>query len=137
MCRSFLFFSLASNISHRIAGGAFSSVVRPEWPRGLHQLGNTCYLNSLLQVRLATLFLRTVLLIPCQYFYTIKDLRDYIATGNYDVTNTIKDEELKNTLIGGRLITTRELHRSRRCEWTVPAVAIVALTCQISRYSVK
>lgn len=32
------------------AAGDPSSVSRPEWPRGLNQLGNTCYLNSLLQV---------------------------------------------------------------------------------------
>ena len=32
------------------AGQGGGSAHRPEWPRGLHQLGNTCYLNSLLQV---------------------------------------------------------------------------------------
>ena len=32
------------------AAGDPSTVSRPEWPRGLNQLGNTCYLNSLLQV---------------------------------------------------------------------------------------
>ena len=32
------------------AAGDPSSISRPEWPRGLNQLGNTCYLNSLLQV---------------------------------------------------------------------------------------
>jgi hypothetical protein len=33
--------------------GEFVLATRQDWPRGLNQLGNTCYLNSLLQVRRA------------------------------------------------------------------------------------
>ena len=34
-----------SNLSY--AGGERQRTHPPEWPRGLNQLGNTCYLNSL------------------------------------------------------------------------------------------
>jgi hypothetical protein len=40
----------------RVAGDAHTLNTRLEWPRGLHQLGNTCYLNSLLQVRTSLLY---------------------------------------------------------------------------------
>ena len=33
--------------------GDATQTARPEMPRGLNQLGNTCYLNSLLQVSLS------------------------------------------------------------------------------------
>ena len=33
-----------------IVAGVVVAATRPDWPRGLNQLGNTCYLNSLLQV---------------------------------------------------------------------------------------
>ncbi|KAF8323953.1 cysteine proteinase [Clavulina sp. PMI_390] len=79
--------------------GSASTVaeVKPEFPRGLHQLGNTCYLNSLLQ-----------------YFFTVKDLRDSLSSGTFDISAPVKDEDLKTTVIGGRHITHQELNRSRR-----------------------
>ncbi|KAI6154054.1 hypothetical protein BKA82DRAFT_4097016 [Pisolithus tinctorius] len=75
---------------------------RADLPRGLNQLGNTCYLNSLLQ-----------------YFYTIKDLRDAITPLATTSVKSVEDEkysddDLKKHRVGGRLITRREILRSRK-----------------------
>ncbi|KAI0776350.1 cysteine proteinase [Trametes elegans] len=75
---------------------------RPEMPRGLNQLGNTCYLNSLLQ-----------------YFYTIKDLRAAITSLAHADAKTLDDskftdDDLKRHRVGGRLVTRREIARSRK-----------------------
>ncbi|KAI0319953.1 hypothetical protein OF83DRAFT_1169745 [Amylostereum chailletii] len=75
---------------------------RQDWPRGLNQLGNTCYLNSLLQ-----------------YFYTIKELREAVAPLlNSDrkslEDDKLTDDDLKRHRVGGRLVTRREIVRSKR-----------------------
>ncbi|KAF9486321.1 cysteine proteinase [Pholiota conissans] len=75
---------------------------RPDLPRGLNQLGNTCYLNSLLQ-----------------YFYTIKALREAVLPmSKLDLKaledERLSDEELKKHRVGGRLVTRREIIRSRK-----------------------
>ncbi|CAE6436051.1 unnamed protein product [Rhizoctonia solani] len=72
-------------------------VVPQEYPRGLHQLGNTCYLNSLLQ-----------------YFYTIKELREVIESGSFDLDAPILEEDLLKHRIGGRLVSRREVERSKK-----------------------
>ncbi|KAI0756006.1 cysteine proteinase [Daedaleopsis nitida] len=75
----------------------------PEMPRGLNQLGNTCYLNSLLQ-----------------YFYTIKDLRDAIGSLTQQTNakslddSKFTDDDLKRHRVGGRLVTRREISRSKK-----------------------
>ncbi|KAK2595400.1 ubiquitin-specific protease ubp2 [Conoideocrella luteorostrata] len=52
-------------------------------PVGLHNIGNTCYLNSLLQ-----------------YLFTVKPIRDIVL--NYDdVKLTLTDESIKSRLLGG------------------------------------
>ncbi|OCB86190.1 cysteine proteinase [Sanghuangporus baumii] len=72
--------------------GVVSTQTRPEWPRGLNQLGNTCYLNSLLQ-----------------YFYTIKDLRDSISPlaveEKFMDSDKLKDDDLKHHRVGGRMVS--------------------------------
>ncbi|KAH7916387.1 hypothetical protein BJ138DRAFT_1139617 [Hygrophoropsis aurantiaca] len=75
---------------------------RADLPRGLNQLGNTCYLNSLLQ-----------------YFYTIKGLRDAVAPMANTDMKTLEDEkfsddDLKRHRVGGRLVTRREILRSKK-----------------------
>ncbi|KAI0299946.1 hypothetical protein BC826DRAFT_906094 [Russula brevipes] len=75
---------------------------RQDCPRGLNQLGNTCYLNSLLQ-----------------YFYTIKDLREAIAplqnsSGKSLDEDKLTDDDLKRHRVGGRLVTRKEILRSKK-----------------------
>ena len=56
-----------------------------------------------------------------QYFYTIKDLRGIIAAlpnseGKYLDDSKVTDDDLKRHRVGGRLVTRREIQRSKRCE---------------------
>ncbi|KAH8119745.1 cysteine proteinase [Phellopilus nigrolimitatus] len=82
--------------------GIIVAATRADWPRGLNQLGNTCYLNSLLQ-----------------YFYTIKDIRDAIAPlaitdEKFADNDKLKDDDLKNHRVGGRIVSRSEVVRSRK-----------------------
>ncbi|CDO68482.1 hypothetical protein BN946_scf184499.g7 [Trametes cinnabarina] len=83
-------------------GDSTVSNTSPDMPRGLNQLGNTCYLNSLLQ-----------------YFYTIKDLRAAIVSiAQADAKelddSKFTDDDLKRHRVGGRLVTRREVMRSKK-----------------------
>ncbi|TFY78461.1 hypothetical protein EWM64_g5551 [Hericium alpestre] len=82
--------------------GDIITPTRPDWPRGLNQLGNTCYLNSLLQ-----------------YFFTIRDLRDAVepllnASLKSLDDDKLTDDDLKRHRVGGRLVTRREIMRSKK-----------------------
>ncbi|KAJ7204386.1 hypothetical protein GGX14DRAFT_646865, partial [Mycena pura] len=86
--------------------GVIVPPTRSDLPRGLNQLGNTCYLNSLLQACLS-------------YFYTIKDLRDAVMPMNGLNIKSIEDDkltddDLKRHRVGGRLVTRREIIRSKK-----------------------
>ncbi|KII93273.1 hypothetical protein PLICRDRAFT_35462 [Plicaturopsis crispa FD-325 SS-3] len=82
--------------------GDIIAPVRQDLPRGLNQLGNTCYLNSLLQ-----------------YFYTIKELRDAVMPMAHLDDKAIDDDkltddDLKRHRVGGRLVTRKEIARSKK-----------------------
>lgn len=66
-------------------------------PAGLNNIGNTCYLNSLLQ-----------------YYFVIKPLRDYILNFNevFNISEFEKDENYKIRRIGGRTVGLKETERS-------------------------
>ncbi|KAI0749035.1 hypothetical protein C8Q74DRAFT_1374129 [Fomes fomentarius] len=83
------------------AGDSTVAKTSPGMPRGLNQLGNTCYLNSLLQ-----------------YYYTIKALRAAIASlsnaGTKSDDSKLTDDHLKRHHVGGRLVTRHEILRSKK-----------------------
>ena len=61
-------------------------------------------------------------MVVIKYFYTIKDLRDAIAplaleTEKMIDDDKLKDDDLKNHRVGGRMVTRREVVRSRKCEY--------------------
>lgn len=89
-------------IDYFLANGKIhpSSVPLDEWPTGLNNIGNTCYLNSLLQ-----------------FYFVIKPLRDLVlnfeksfpVTFNEELAN---NERFKNRRIGGRTVKYKEVERS-------------------------
>ena len=55
-----------------------------------------------------------------QYFYTIKDLRAAIASLSSSNPKSLEDhkftdDDLKRHRVGGRLVTRREIARSKKC----------------------
>ena len=67
-----------------------------EWPVGIENIGNTCYLNSLLQ-----------------FYFTIKPLRDLVL--NIDEHKMPTDEEsLKSKRVGSRNVSRKEVDRAQR-----------------------
>ena len=68
-----------------------------EWPVGLQNIGNTCYLNSLLQ-----------------FYFTVKPLREIVL--NFDRHKMAIDvENLKNKRVGSRKVSKKEVERAQRC----------------------
>lgn len=79
-----------------LATGKIDSSLLPaeNWPAGLDNIGNTCYLNSLLQ-----------------YYFCIKPLRDMILSFNENEINQTKQKDRK---IGGRKVEDTEIQRSNQ-----------------------
>ncbi|KAL8693998.1 MAG: hypothetical protein Q9218_001297 [Villophora microphyllina] len=67
-----------------------------EWPVGLANIGNTCYLNSLLQ-----------------FYFTMKPLRDLVL--NFDHYKLALDTaSLMNRTVGSRRVSRQEVQRAQR-----------------------
>lgn len=67
-----------------------------------------------------------------QYFYTIKDLRAAITSLAHADAKTLDDskftdDDLKRHRVGGRLVTRREIMRSKKC--TLPLTYPAPCVC--------
>lgn len=68
-----------------------------EWPVGLENIGNTCYLNSLLQ-----------------FLFTVKPLRTLVL--DFDKYKMqIDDVNLRKKRVGSRQVSRKEIERAQRC----------------------
>lgn len=68
-------------------------------PVGLDNIGNTCYLNSLLQ-----------------FYFTIKPLREMVLDFDQYREEEVTDEVVERKRVGGRKVTKREIERAKKCE---------------------
>jgi ubiquitin carboxyl-terminal hydrolase 25/28 len=67
-------------------------------PVGLDNIGNTCYLNSLLQ-----------------YYYTVVPVRNVVMDfQNYRMT--LNDEDIKKKRVGGRIVAKSEIIKAQKCK---------------------
>lgn len=80
-------------------GGNISEQIAPaDWPVGLENIGNTCYLNSLLQ-----------------FFFTLPELRNLVL--NFDeVKMDLDSSDVSNKRVGSRHITLQEIDRAQKCK---------------------
>ncbi|KAL8735558.1 MAG: hypothetical protein Q9166_000726 [cf. Caloplaca sp. 2 TL-2023] len=72
-----------------------------EWPVGLDNIGNTCYLNSLLQ-----------------YYFTIKPFRSLVLDFD-EYKRDVTVDDLANRTIGSRNVSRQEVHRAQKCKFLV------------------
>ncbi|KAJ6014572.1 Peptidase C19 ubiquitin carboxyl-terminal hydrolase 2 [Penicillium herquei] len=68
-----------------------------DWPVGLTNIGNTCYLNSLLQ-----------------FYFTIKPFRDLVGNIDKYQMDVTSETSLVAKKVGSRLVTVKEVNRSLR-----------------------
>lgn len=67
-------------------------------PIGLDNIGNTCYLNSLLQ-----------------YYYTVKSVREVVM--NFEqIRMPLNEEDIKKKRVGGRAVSKAEIIKAQKCE---------------------
>jgi ubiquitin carboxyl-terminal hydrolase 25 len=69
-----------------------------EQPIGLDNIGNTCYLNSLLQ-----------------YYYTVKFVRNMVMNFQ-DHRMSLSEEDIKRKRVGGRSVAKAEIIKAQKCK---------------------
>lgn len=97
------------------SGMATSEYPLGEWPVGLANIGNTCYLNSLLQ-----------------FYFTVKPLRELVL--NFDQHKMeLTAENLVKKVVGSRRISRQEVQRAQSCQSPHPLLKIALADLSPSR----
>jgi ubiquitin carboxyl-terminal hydrolase 25/28 len=89
-------------------------VLTPNEPVGLDNIGNTCYLNSLLQ-----------------FYYTIKAVREVVMNiDNYrmDLSSPNIEADIKRKQVGGRKIKKFEIVKAQKCMYPCHNLCRMSLT---------
>jgi ubiquitin carboxyl-terminal hydrolase 25 len=90
----------SSMIMQAIRGERYSNTqASAEEPVGLENIGNTCYLNSLLQ-----------------FFFTLPELRNLVLNFK-DVKMDLGDPDIAKKRVGSRRITLPEIERAQKCKF--------------------
>ncbi|KAI7971624.1 hypothetical protein EIK77_002625 [Talaromyces pinophilus] len=79
-----------------------------EWPVGLQNIGNTCYLNSLLQ-----------------FYFTVRPYREMVLDFENNKTD-LDEESLRQKKVGSRKVSRLEVERSQKCEFFQPLFPLAA-----------
>lgn len=83
----------------------------PAEPVGLDNIGNTCYLNSLLQ-----------------YYYTIKPVRNMVIDFDNHRMTVSEEEVLAKKRVGGRVVEKKEIVKAQKCKFNLPGRNVVLTT---------
>lgn len=101
--------------------GQAAENVSSDWPVGLENIGNTCYLNSLLQ-----------------FYFTVKPLRELIRDF-HKVEMQINPASLHRKRVGSRKVMLNEIKRARKCECEsfrfISIVLIIQLCLSFNAFS--
>jgi len=71
-----------------------------DWPVGLQNIGNTCYLNSLLQ-----------------FYFSVRPFREMVLDFENFQMNVDDEDSLAKKQVGSRKVTKKEVERSIRCKF--------------------
>ncbi|KAI9777700.1 MAG: ubiquitin-specific protease ubp2 [Geoglossum umbratile] len=94
--------------------GKMSDQFSPDWPVGLENIGNTCYLNSLLQ-----------------FYFTVLPLRDLILDFD-EYKMEISPENLEKKKVGSRKVSRKEVERAQKFAYELQKLFSNLITARAS-----
>jgi ubiquitin carboxyl-terminal hydrolase 25/28 len=86
-----------------------------DWPVGLQNIGNTCYLNSLLQ-----------------FYFSVRPFRELVLDYERFQMDLDDEKSLAMKQVGSRKVTKKEVERSQRCKLLLSVLMAMSLELTLS-----